>query len=63
MSRLITKTELNTAYAAYVASNMRPTYSAAQRTTELDRKVARTNPVLDAYAEYERIARRTPVAR
>lgn len=63
MSRLITQSELRSAYAEYVASNLTPiTYSKASP-TQLDRSIAKARPELDAYAEYERIARRTPVAR
>ena len=64
MSRLITNTELRSAYAEYVASNLPPhTGSKRSAPSEFDRKTARCRPELDAYAEYARVAHRTPVAR
>lgn len=63
MSRLITQTELRSAYAEYVASNLPPYTHCKPVPTKYDVATAKARPELDAYAEYVRVARRTPVAR
>lgn len=63
MSRLITQSELRSAYAEYCASNMPPITPGKAAPSKFDVATAKARPEMDAYAEYVRVARRTPVAR
>lgn len=63
MSRMLSHTDRCNAYAEYAAQGYAPVQRSAK--SEADRKLSalRSVPSLDAYAEYERVAKRTPVKR